>query len=192
MSPLDKKSLRKAYLQRRNELGEGFVSLASAEICSNLLRDFEWSSKVIHVFLPMPRFNEPDIWPLIEEFWKMEKTQLCTSVTHTSENKLTHYELLSSTPLRENKWGTKEPHSAREVDVSKIDRVLIPLLAYDKKGNRIGYGKGYYDRFLKSCRKDVEKIGVSFFPPEKQIDDIHEADIPLDFCVTPTKLHDFK
>lgn len=192
MSKLDKNSLRKAYLERRKELGEAFVAKASAEICANLLSNFDWSGKVVHVFLPMKKFNEPDLWSIIQKLWETENAQVCTSVTHMSENHLSHYELLPSTPLRKNSWGTDEPYEAREIDVSEIDRVLIPLLAYDKKGNRIGYGKGFYDGFLKSCREDVEKIGISFFPPETEIDGVHEADVPLDFCITPAKILEFQ
>jgi 5-formyltetrahydrofolate cyclo-ligase len=191
MANLDKKSLRKAYLERRKKLGEHFVLDASNQICDQLLESFGWTDQVTHVFLPMKKFNEPDIWPFIKALWKKEDIKVCTSITDIERNELHHYELTSSTRLKKNGWGTDEPVDAREVEVTSIDRVLIPLLAYDAKGNRIGYGKGFYDRFLSSCKVGTEKIGLSFFPAEDHIEDIHEADIPLDFCVTPTKTYRF-
>jgi 5-formyltetrahydrofolate cyclo-ligase len=69
--------------------------------------------------------------------------------------------------------------------------VLIPLLAFDKKGNRVGFGKGYYDKFLVHCKPTVLKVGLSFFDPVDEIEDIIGIDIPLDFCVTPKAIHFF-
>ena len=87
--------------------------------------------------------------------------------------------------------GIPEPVDGLEVPASKLDVVFVPLLAFDKKGHRVGYGGGFYDRFLKSCKKDVLKIGLSFFLPELEIEDIHSDDIPLDFCVTPGEVFRF-
>jgi 5-formyltetrahydrofolate cyclo-ligase len=67
----------------------------------------------------------------------------------------------------------------------------MPLLAFDSKGDRVGYGKGYYDRFLAACRKDVLKIGLSYFPPVSSIDDIEIFDKKLDFCITPERVYAF-
>jgi 5-formyltetrahydrofolate cyclo-ligase len=77
------------------------------------------------------------------------------------------------------------------VPVSKIDVVFVPLLAYDEKGNRVGYGKGFYDAFLSECKPETIKIGLSFFPPELEIKDVTSDDIKLDFCVTTDSVHAF-
>ena len=76
--------------------------------------------------------------------------------------------------------------------VNEIDLVLVPLLAFDKNGYRVGYGKGYYDKFLSNCRPDVIKIGLSFFDAVDEIEDIDDYDLPLNFCVTPQRLYDFE
>ena len=73
-----------------------------------------------------------------------------------------------------------------------VDVVFIPLLAYDIKGNRVGYGKGFYDRFLTKCKNDLLKVGLSFFPPENQIIKTNNNDIAIDICVTPNKIFKFK
>lgn len=72
-----------------------------------------------------------------------------------------------------------------------IDIAFIPLLAFDTEGNRIGYGKGYYDRFLAKCRKDIITIGLSYFPPLDKVDDIEFFDKKIDFCITPESVYAF-
>mgnify|MGYP003575184065 FL=1 len=91
-----------------------------------------------------------------------------------------------------NEWGITEPVSGVEVLPEQLDIVLIPLLVYDKKGNRVGYGKGFYDRFLSECRSDAMKVGLSFFEPVDLISDANELDIPLDACISPKGIFTFK
>ncbi len=89
-----------------------------------------------------------------------------------------------------NRYGIEEPTGGIKIDPNHIDAMLVPLLAFDKKGNRVGYGKGYYDKFIKNCNPDMVKIGFSFFEPV-EIDDIDEWDQRLDYCITPKKIYKF-
>ena len=69
---------------------------------------------------------------------------------------------------------------------------MLPLLAFDKKGYRVGYGKGFYDRFLLNLKEDALKVGLSLFEVEDDlISDINSYDIPMDICVTPEILYTF-
>lgn len=72
-----------------------------------------------------------------------------------------------------------------------LDAVLVPLIAFDARGFRVGYGKGFYDRFLKTCRADCLKIGLSLFPPVEKIADTADFDVKLDACATPEKIWRF-
>jgi len=72
-----------------------------------------------------------------------------------------------------------------------IDMVITPLLAFDDKGYRVGFGKGFYDRFFASLNKEVKRIGISLFESCENIEDINEHDIPLTHCVTPNKTYSF-
>ena len=90
-----------------------------------------------------------------------------------------------------NKCGIDEPIDGIDMIPTEIDMVIVPLLSFDKKGNRVGYGKGYYDRFLKLCRRDCMKIGFSYFDPIVKIDDINQYDIKLDYCITPERIFTF-
>ncbi|MDQ3180555.1 MAG: 5-formyltetrahydrofolate cyclo-ligase, partial [Acidobacteriota bacterium] len=74
------------------------------------------------------------------------------------------------------------------IETEKIDIVLVPLLCFDRKGFRVGYGKGFYDRFLKNCRTDCLKIGLSYFAPIKEISDVQDFDVRLDFSITPEEI----
>ena len=66
-----------------------------------------------------------------------------------------------------------------------------PLLYCDDSGNRVGYGKGFYDGFFENLDKDVKKIGVNFFPPKENIEDVFQKDVPLDYLVTPVEVLSF-
>ncbi|HNP22462.1 MAG TPA: 5-formyltetrahydrofolate cyclo-ligase [Panacibacter sp.] len=88
-------------------------------------------------------------------------------------------------------YGITEPSAGEVVDPAAIDLVFVPLLICDKEGNRVGYGKGFYDKFLMHCREDVIKIGFSYFEPVEKIDDSNAFDVPLNYCVTPQHLYEF-
>jgi len=90
-----------------------------------------------------------------------------------------------------NQFGITEPIGTDVIPAEALDLVLVPLLAIDKSGHRVGYGKGYYDRFLASCRKDCLTVGVSYFEPVQTIEDAAQFDIPLDLCITPQEVYVF-
>ncbi len=96
-----------------------------------------------------------------------------------------------NTNFKVNDYNITEPIDGTTIDPKAIDLVLTPLLAFDKNGYRVGYGKGYYDKFLATCRPDVIKIGCSYFDPVDSIDDINEFDVPLNICITPNRTHEF-
>lgn len=99
--------------------------------------------------------------------------------------------LTDKTDFDKNDWDIPEPKDGAEIAVRKIDVVFLPLLAFDVRGHRVGYGKGFYDRFLGECREDVVKVGLSLFQAELLIEDVDEHDIPMDYCVTPNKTYFF-
>jgi 5-formyltetrahydrofolate cyclo-ligase len=99
--------------------------------------------------------------------------------------------LTDNTKIKKNSYNVPEPIDGLEVPDVKIDVVFVPLLAFDKQGNRVGYGKGFYDNFLNKCKPETIKIGLSFFSPEEKIEDISANDMKLDFCVTPDEIFSF-
>ncbi len=90
-----------------------------------------------------------------------------------------------------NVFGIEEPVGGNKVDFWELDLIIVPLLAFDKKGNRVGFGKGYFDRFLKQCRKDCITIGLSYFDAVENIDDIDKYDVPLQYVINPHQCFSF-
>ena len=110
---------------------------------------------------------------------------------NAEDGSMKHFILNENTQLTLNQFGIPEPEAGEEVHVNCIDLVLTPLLLFDERGFRIGYGKGYYDKFFSTCSKSVIKVGLSFFEPVAIINDVNKFDIPLNYCVTPDKCYEF-
>jgi 5-formyltetrahydrofolate cyclo-ligase len=149
------------------------------------------SPSVIHTFYPQEGNNEPDTLQFIRNFRKSAPdVQFAFPRIVTGTPLLQHFMQEDSTGFIKNRWGIAEPDPVTSIEIkpSEIDLILIPLLAFDRQGYRVGYGGGYYDRFLANCREDALKVGLSFFPPIDRIADSNTYDIPLDFCITPDNI----
>ncbi len=146
--------------------------------------------KHIHIFFSIRRFNEIDTFPLYHQLNKMGYN-LYTSEVNVTKDSLDTLNLEEVTDFEEDGWGIPKPIGAKQTEPSQIQLVLMPLLAFDENGNRLGYGKGYYDKFLTTLDESVLKLGLSFFPPESRIP-ADEHDIGLDICITPQQIHHFK
>ncbi|WP_222982125.1 5-formyltetrahydrofolate cyclo-ligase [Flagellimonas meishanensis] len=185
-----KHELRKKYLKLRKELSDSFVSDASLKI-ANLVRQIPiWDFFYFHIFLSIEENKEVDTLPLITLLQGMDKNLVIPKVK--GANSMEHFLLTDSTVLKKNNWHIPEPIDGIPVPVDKIDVVFVPLLTVDTHGNRVGYGKGFYDNFLQQCRIDTLKIGLSLFELEEEpITDSHENDVPLDYCITPSGIRQF-
>ena len=190
---MDKATIRKKYLDMRLKLGRSRYWMLTEEIMEHV-KLIDWKSlHTVHVFLPIRKNNEVDTFSILNYF-KHEQPQLKILVPRTSFKNLSISNIVYDhefTILGRNKYDIPEPIHGRIVPALEIDAVFIPLLGFDVNGNRVGYGKGFYDRFLSECRPDVVKIGLSFFDPVERIDDINKYDIPLDLCITPAKTWNF-
>ena len=177
----------------RLKLGRSRYWMLTEEIMEHV-KLIDWKSlHTVHVFLPIRKNNEVDTFSILNYF-KHEQPQLKILVPRTSFKNLSISNIVYDhefTILGRNKYDIPEPIHGRIVPALEIDAVFIPLLGFDVNGNRVGYGKGFYDRFLSECRPDVVKIGLSFFDPVERIDDINKYDIPLDLCITPAKTWTF-
>ena len=192
---MTKTDLRRAALARRRALPEAEVAHRSAALWPQLLAGFpvgQWRG--VHLFLPIARQHEPDTWPLIRWLWaEYPALQLAVPVVQPDGRTLRHYALTPETALTPNRWGIPEPAAgAPEVAPVAFDAVLVPLLAFDETGHRVGYGKGFYDQFLSECRPDALRIGVSLEPPVPRIADAWAGDVRLHACLTPERLWRFE
>ena len=186
-----KQELRIKYKKLREQLTSEEVEEGSLEIANNLLSLSVWSKEYFHLFLSISEKREVDTQAILHILQGKDKN-IVLSKTNFKEGSLTNYLLTDSTKIKVNDWGIPEPVDGIEIDPSKIDVVFIPLLVFDENGNRIGYGKGFYDRFLSQCKPEVIKVGLSFFQAEQESLQTESHDVPLDYCVTPEKIYNFK
>jgi len=189
-----KAALRKEMLQKRLQYTVAEVDALSQRIKNQFFSFFSLSEiKTLHIFLPITRYNEINTWYIIHKLQQdYPGMALVVPVANLQELTLSHYRFTVATELQENKWGIPEPLAAEPIAETAIDLIIIPLLGFDKQGHRIGYGKGFYDRFLHLCRPNVLKIGISLEPPLANITDVHAGDVLLDYAVTPEKVYVFR
>lgn len=189
---MKKVELRAAYKQKRNELTNAEVAELDQQIFRELCA-YDWSKiTYLHCYLAMAKFKEYDTMKFIHWIWEHSPhTQIVISKSDFETRQLKHYIFDQDTQLVPNPWGIPEPVDAIEIDTLKIEAVLAPLLVVDEFGNRIGYGKGFYDRFFASCNSSVLRTGISYFSPVALIEDIGEWDVPIELVFTPGKTYCF-
>jgi len=186
---MQKTELRKVYKRKRENLSLDSIQDKSLKISNNILQMKIWSFLYYHLFISISENKEIDTSYILTLLQGKDKNIIIPKTV--SNNTLENYLLTDTTVFKKNTWNIPEPIDGILINEKQIDVVFIPLLAYDVKGNRVGYGKGFYDNFLKKCKPTVLKIGLSFFEPEQVITDISSSDIPLDYCVTPNKVYKF-
>lgn len=146
----------------------------------------------VMTYMPMEKENEYDPG-LVTRYLSFQNPslKLVYPVVHSAANNIVAVEAFADGFTRSS-YGIAEPANGMEIDPKQIDMVLVPLLAFDLRGFRVGYGKGYYDAFLAGCRNDAIRVGFSFFEGIDTIEDIAEHDMPIDYCVLPGKTYSFK
>lgn len=187
---MDKVTLRKKYTALRSELSDEQVDNFSLDIANLTLKIPIWDKTNYHLFLSIVAKKEIDTEYLLQILSGKDKN-IILSKSDFKTGLMESILLTDNTTLKINTYGIPEPINGFKVPEQDIEVVFIPLLAFDEKGNRIGYGKGFYDRFLEQCKPETLKIGLSFFEAEAHISDIADTDIPLDYCITPKKIYRF-
>jgi len=179
-----KTTLRKQILPARKilatDLWEARNSLLAPRVVEFITGN---TARVVHSFLPIERNREVNTWLTIRELINRDIRVVVTS-TDLKKEQMLHYYYHPDLKFRLNRLKIPEPINAEKADPAIVDIVLIPLLAADKYGNRIGYGKGYYDRLLKDLPK-VTKVGLTLGPLFDEFNFAETHDIRLDYCITP-------
>lgn len=189
---MDKKQLRQFYLHKRISLNKDQYWVMMDKIVGQL-NQFNWLSfSTISIFLPIIENKEPDTFDIIH-FFKKNFPHLKIAVPRSNfiDCTLQHLLFTQESILVKNIYQIPEPIYGVNIKPTEIDVIFVPLLIFDLNGYRVGYGKGFYDRFLANCRDNVVKIGLSFFNPIEGINDKNIFDLPLDYCITPEKTYQF-
>ena len=187
---MTKAALRSTALEARRLMGNAEYLEKSRHLTELFFATQDLSFiRVLHTFLPVTTRKEPDLWPLIDRV-RREFLHITIAVPKMKGDLLVHYRFEGLHQLKENNFGIAEPTGGTELSPEKFDLILVPLLVADRSGNRIGYGKGYYDRFLGGCRPDAKKIGISLSEPVETVP-AEEHDVPLNGLITPSEVFHF-
>lgn len=181
-----KKELRSYYKKQRQAFSEEDIQRMSEAILLQVQSHFDLTDKNISLFLPIQKHKEINTFPFLETI----KAHFYLPLVKGED--LEHILYESKDQLKISKWGIPEPAYGEPISANLLDVVFVPLLAFDQLGHRIGYGAGFYDRFLAQCSPHCQFIGLSFFEVHPELFETYPTDIPLDFCITPKKIYTFK
>ena len=186
---MTKSQIRKSITEQRSQ-----ISFVELEVLSlKLLEQFKTldfrNVTTLHIFLPIVEKKEPDTFLFIDWLQATHpEIKIIVPRADFETSLMTHYVYPGRESLIKSLFNILEP-SGDELHQGEVDLVLIPMLAFDLKGFRVGYGKGFYDRFLQGIT--TRKVGICLFPPVDAIEDINEHDVKLDLCLSPHQIYMF-
>lgn len=188
---MTKAELRKIYLAKQKSISQFERKQKSAQIAAKFFQHFDLTdTKFLHCFVAIEKFNEVDTSLIFQQVWRdfLNIKTLVPRVNFQTAG-IENLKFTNATKLVKNAWEIHEPAENELFETAKIDIVLVPLLCFDTQFFRVGYGKGFYDKFLKKCRKDCLKIGLSYFSPTAEISDAQDFDVKLNACITPQQIY---
>ncbi|QQL48856.1 5-formyltetrahydrofolate cyclo-ligase [Mucilaginibacter ginkgonis] len=188
---MTKAELRKIYSNKRKALSAEDYAILNQQLLAQF-KTVDFSCvKYIHIFLPIISRREPDTY-LIINYLKANHPNITLVYPQCNFAGCSMESFVDDTDLQlaENQFGITEPVAGNIINPDNIDMILLPLLAFDKRGYRVGYGKGFYDRFIARCRTDVQLVGLSLFEPMEHIDDVNEYDRQMHRCIMPDRVWD--
>lgn len=187
---MTKAEIRKTFIAKRNQLSQANYEALN----HNLLNQFKLLNvadiNCIHLFLPIHKRKEPDTF-LIRDWLAVHHPQIkrVFPKANFANHSMQHYIDDEQLQLAINAFGIPEPVTGNTVDALQVDMVLVPLLAFNKQGYRVGYGKGFYDRFMAQCKLGTRFVGLSFFEPVDGISDVNEFDLKIQECILPNTVY---
>ena len=191
---MTKAFLREQALRRRRALSALERNNQSEALAKFLITSIDWSLyQNVHVFLSVERLAEVSVRPVLTSLW--EKYSHITTITnrlHQEKKIIECCEVRFDTPLVTHAWGMAQPLAdALTIPAEEIDLFIIPLLACDYAGNRLGYGGGYYDRLLANANPSAVRVGINFFSPLLEKIPHESHDMALHTLFTPQHCFDF-
>lgn len=177
---MDKESIRKNLKAKRRALSADDRISLSQEIINRAWQVIDWTNiHSMHIYLPLDGQNEVDALPLLKAARQLNPNLLIASSRHQSRQIKTN-------------WLDADFKIAKKVpDGFKFGLVIVPMLAFDRRGYRLGFGGGFYDRFLPT-QPDALRIGLCYEFGHRTEGLPHEDhDVPLDLIVTEKHVYRF-
>ncbi len=189
---MTKQALRKKFLHERKSMA-GSQQLKWDELLLIQMQQMDISFvSTLFTYFPMSASREPNTIACTSYMrWMLPELTIAYPVCHFKDSRMEAVIINEETNYKAVQYGIMQPEKGEVLDPLAIDLVLVPLIVCDKKGYRVGYGKGFYDRYLSQCRNNVQMWGLSYFEPVENIDDTHQYDIPLTHCITPYNIYEF-
>lgn len=185
---IDKHTFRQHCLVYRKQLSPTSYDKYSQKIIEKLNREVTLTDySIIHCYAAITKNREVNTHPLLKTLIE-EEISVVLPVSDFENTEMKNILIRGLKGLKENRWGILEPTSGSEIDDKQIELAIIPMVGGDPGCNRIGYGKGFYDRFLANV--DAPKIGLCYqrcIAPEPV--ETGEHDIPLDMIITEKKTY---
>jgi len=155
------------------------------------LQKLDWSkTHCIGNYYPIEKYNEPNSLLLVKYLnYIIPDLVITYPVVNTNMGTMNFF--IASDEMIINELGITEPHAEKQMEHDRIDTFLVPLLGFDLLGHRVGFGKGFYDKYFENCKHQHQRIGISYFDPIPNIQDTHDFDVPLTHCITPWNSYEF-
>ena len=185
-----KSDIRKLMLAKRKTLTQS-ECIKLDDLLLIQFQRLDWSDTYcVGSFFPMDHSNEPNSL-LLATYLKAMIPGLTMAYPRINEEDSSMEFYAETDSLSENKWGIQEPLPLNKVKAEQIDTIIVPMLAFDEQGHRVGFGKGYYDRYFTRHPFAYKRVGISYFAPILKIEDTHQFDVPLTHCITPWNSYEF-
>lgn len=190
---MNKSELRKIYLAAQKKLSAEERKTLSAHIAERFFAEIDLAKiNFLHIFIPIEKFYEIDTNLIVEKIRRdFPHVETVAPRVNFQTGEMESVKFMSATEFVQNRWQIREPQSSETIENQKMDLVVVPLLCFDRNGFRVGYGKGFYDKFLRTTRPDCQKIGVSYFAPVEKISNVADFDVKLGCVVTPETIFRF-
>ena len=189
---MTKKELRQIYKQKRLDISLK-EKLKLDDLMLLQLQTFNFGGvKTVLTYWPMANMAEPNT-QLFSSYLRhfVPELQMAYPVSNFADNTMKAILIDEDTVYTTNSFGVTEPKEGNLINPIELDLVFVPNLICDKQGFRVGYGKGFYDKYLSQCSEDVTLIGFNYFAPVEIIADRDDFDIPLNYCITPDDVFEF-
>lgn len=190
---MNKKDLRKIYKLKR----KAFSVSEKLKLDDLLLINFQRLALInleyLLSYFPKEDYREPNTLLFTRYLSHFNETlKIAYPLTNMTTGTMDAVLADESTKFVSNQFGIFEPDGGMKLQAQLVDVVFVPLLCFDKSGYRVGYGGGYYDKYLTKCKEEVIKVGFSYFGAVDNISDKNSFDVPLNFCITPERIYEFK
>ncbi|MGA9778050.1 MAG: 5-formyltetrahydrofolate cyclo-ligase [Limisphaerales bacterium] len=179
-----KSALRRQIYEALQKISPAVRAVESIGLCDRLEPQLQ-SARAILLFAPLP--DEPDVWPLLEKLLPTKKICALPAFDSTTQIYSARRVQNLTTDIAAGKFGIREPSaSCAEIPLEKFDLILVPAVAFDRHGHRLGRGRGFYDRLLANAHGI--KCGAAFDRQLVKEIPAGTRDVRMDFIVTPTRL----